>query len=63
MLQMTSEQLHAAESGEAVAIEIGGKAFVLLSRAAYEEELDFSPRSHQEMALLSGQRQARQHPG
>lgn len=53
MIQLTSEQLTAAEHGEAVRIEAGGRSFVLLSRAAYEDELDFSPWSEQEMNMLA----------
>lgn len=53
MLQLTTEQLQAAEKGEAVGIEADGKAFVLLSRAAYEDDLDFSPWSNEEMDLLA----------
>ena len=53
MVQLTSQQLKAAEQGEAVKIEADGRAFVLLSRAVYEEELDFSPWTRQEMDLLA----------
>ncbi len=53
MLQVTSEQLKAAEQGEAVKIEAEGKSFVLLSRASYEEDLDFSPWTQQEMDLMA----------
>ncbi len=53
MLQVTSEQLRAAEQGEAVRIETEGKAFVLLSQAVYEEELDFGPWTQREMDLLA----------
>jgi hypothetical protein len=52
-LQLTPEQLKAAEHGEAVRIEAHGKAFVLLSQAVYEDELDFSPWTQQEMDLLA----------
>jgi PHD/YefM family antitoxin component YafN of YafNO toxin-antitoxin module len=53
MLHLTTEQLQAAQQGEAVAIEADGKAFVLLSRAAYEDDLDFSPWSQEEVELLA----------
>lgn len=53
MVQLTVEQLKAAEQGQAVRIEAEGKAFVLLSQAVYEDELDFSPWSQQEMDLLA----------
>ena len=53
MLQLTSEQLIAAEQGEAVKIEADGKAFILLSQAVYEDELDFSPWTRQEMDQLA----------
>ena len=53
MLQLTSEQLKAVEHGEAIKIEADGKAFVLLSQAVYEDELDFSPWTQQEMDLLA----------
>lgn len=53
MLQLTSEQLKAAEQGEPVKIEADGKAFVLLSQAAYEDDLDFSPWTQQEIDLLA----------
>lgn len=53
MFQVTSEQMKAAERGEAVRIEADGKAFVLLSQAIYEEDLDFSPWTQQEIDLLA----------
>jgi hypothetical protein len=53
MFQLTSEQLKAAERGEAVKIEAEGKAFVLLSQAIYEGDLEFSPWSRQEIDLLA----------
>ena len=53
MLQLTPDQLKAAEQGEAVRIEAHGKGFILLSQAAYEDELDFSPWTQQEMELLA----------
>jgi len=51
MRQLTTEQLQAAEKGEAIGIQADGKAFVLLSRTAYEDVLDFSPWSDKEMDL------------
>ena len=53
MFQVTSEQMKAAERGEAVKIEADGKAFVLLSQAIYEDDLDFSPWTQQEIDLLA----------
>lgn len=53
MLQLTPEQLKAAELGEAVKIEADGQAFVLLSQAVYEQDLDFSPWTEEEMDLLA----------
>ena len=53
MVQLTSEQLKAAEQGEAVKIDADGKAFVLISQAVYEDELDLSPWTQQEMDLLA----------
>ena len=42
-MQVTVEQLKAAEQGEAVRIEAGGKKFVLLIQGVYEDALDYSP--------------------
>ena len=53
MVELSSEQLNAAEQGEAVRIVAGGKTFVLLSQTAYDDELDFSPWSQQEIELLA----------
>ena len=53
MLQLISEQLKSAEQGEAVRIQADGKAFILLSHAVYEDELDFSPWTQPEMDLLT----------
>jgi hypothetical protein len=52
-MQLTLEQLQAAEQGEAVRIEAGGKTFILLSRGAYEDSLDYSPWTTEEMDLLA----------
>ena len=43
IMHLTLEQLRAAERGEAVRIEAGGKKFVLLSQGVYEDSLDYSP--------------------
>ena len=52
-MELTTQQLQVAESGEAVTIEADGKSLVLLSRAEYEDDLDFSPWSRQEMDSLA----------
>ena len=52
-MQLTLEQLKAAEQGEAVRIEADGKSFILLSRRAYEDSLDYSPWTTKEMDLLA----------
>ncbi|MHB8974847.1 MAG: hypothetical protein ACYC3X_30830 [Pirellulaceae bacterium] len=52
-MQLTMEQLKAAEQGEAVRIEADGKSFILLSRRAYEDSLDYSPWTSEEMGLLA----------
>ena len=52
-MQLTMEQLSAAERGDAVRIETGGKAFVLLSERVYEESLDYSPWTPKELDLLA----------
>ena len=53
MVRLTDEQLEAAEHGEAVRIDADGRAFGLLSQAAYEDDLDFSPWSDNEINLLA----------
>ena len=52
-MQLTMEQLKAAEHGEAVRIEAGGKTFILITQEAYEDSLDFSPWTTDEMNLLA----------
>ncbi|MCY2996270.1 MAG: hypothetical protein NTY19_51735 [Planctomycetota bacterium] len=52
-MQLTMEQLSAAERGNAVRIEADGKAFVLLSQRVYEDSLDYSPWTATEMDLLA----------
>lgn len=52
-MQLTMEQLSAAEQGDAVRIKAGGKAFVLLSERVYEDSLDDSPWTAKEMDLLA----------
>lgn len=52
-MQLTVEQLRAAEHGEAVRIEAGGKTFILITQEAYEDSLDFSPWTAEEMDLLA----------
>ncbi len=52
-MHVTSEQLQAAERGEAVRIETGGKIFILLSRRVYEDTIDDSPWTNEEIDLLA----------
>ena len=52
-MQLTVEQLRAAEQGEAVRIEAGGKKFVLLSQGVYEDALDYSPWTTREIDSLA----------
>ena len=52
-MQLTREQLNAAERGDAVRIEADGKTFVLLSHRVYEDSLDYSPWTAEEMDLLA----------
>ncbi len=52
-MQLTAEQLKAAEKGEAVRTEAGGKKYVLLSEGVYEETLDYSPWTAKEIDLLA----------
>ncbi len=52
-MQLTREQLDAAERGDAVRIEADGKAFVLLSQHVYGDSLDYSPWTAEEMDLLA----------
>ena len=52
-MQLTLEQLKAAEQGDAVRIEADGKTFVLLSQGAYEDSLDYRPWTTEEMNLLA----------
>jgi len=47
------EQLSAAERGEAVKIEAGGRKYVLLSQGVYEDALDFSPWTTREIDALA----------
>jgi hypothetical protein len=50
-MQLTSEQLQAAERGEAVRIETGGKILTLLSRRFYGDTIDDSPWASEEIGL------------
>ena len=52
-MHLTVEQLRAAERGEAVRIEAGGKKYVLLSQGVYEDSLDFSPWTTREIDALA----------
>jgi len=52
-MQLTVEQLRAAEKGDAVRIEAGGKTYVLLSQGIYEDTLDYSPWSAGEIDSLA----------
>jgi hypothetical protein len=53
IMHLTVEQLRAAERGEAVRIEAGGKKYVLLSQGVYEDSLDFSPWTTREIDALA----------
>ncbi len=46
-MQLTVKQLKAAEQGEAVRIEAGGKKYVLLSQSVYEDTLDLQSLDNQ----------------
>lgn len=52
-MQLTVEQLRAAEQGVAVRIEAGGKKYVLLSQRVYEDALDYSPWTPKEIDALA----------
>jgi hypothetical protein len=52
-MQLTEKQLRAAEQGEAVRIEAGGKKYVLLSQGVYEDTLDYSPWTTREIDALA----------
>ena len=52
-MELTIAQLEAAEHGEAVRFEADGRTFVLLSQEAYEDSLDFSPWTTEEINLLA----------
>ena len=52
-MQLTVEQLKAAEQGEVVRIEAGGKKYVLLSQGVYEDTLDYSPWTAREIDALA----------
>ena len=52
-MELTSEQLNAAKQGELVKIEADGESFVLLSRAVYDDELDYSPWMSEEIVALA----------
>ena len=53
IMNLTVEQLEAAERGEAVRIEADGKKFVLLSQGVYEDTLDYSPWTTNEIDALA----------
>jgi len=53
IMHLTVEQLEAAERGEAVRIEADGKKFVLLSQGVYEDTLDYSPWTTNEIDALA----------
>jgi hypothetical protein len=52
-MHLTVEQIRAAERGEVVRIEAGGKRFVLLSEGVYEDSLDYSPWTTREIDALA----------
>ena len=52
-MHLTVEQLRAAERGEVVRIEADGKKFVLLSQGVYEDTLDYSPWTTNEIDALA----------
>lgn len=52
-MQVTSEQLKAAERGEAVRIEAGAKIFILLSHRVDEDAIDDGPWTNEEIDLLT----------
>ncbi len=52
-VQLTREQLNAAERGDAVRIEADERTFVLLSQRIYEDSLDYIPWTGEEMDLLA----------
>ncbi len=52
-MQLTVEQLNAAERGDAVRIEAEGRIFILLSQRIYEDSLDYSPWTGNEIDLLA----------
>jgi len=53
IMHLTVEQLKAAERGEAVRIEAGGKKVRLLSQGVYEDSLDYSPWTTTEIDALA----------
>jgi len=52
-VQVTVERLKAAEQGDAVRIEAGGKKYVLLSQGVYEDTLDYRPWTAREIDSLA----------
>lgn len=54
-MQLTTEQLKAAEAGNPVEIRAHGQSFVLLSHQAYEamDQVDYAPVSKKELDRLA----------
>jgi hypothetical protein len=57
MMKLTAEQERAIHSGQAVQVEVGGAACILLRKDVYErgEAVDFSPWTPEEMNLLAAE--------
>jgi hypothetical protein len=58
MMNLTAEQQHALQSGQAVQVDIGGTACILLRKEVYDrgDPLDFGPWTPAEMDLLAADR-------
>ncbi len=56
-MNLTAEQQHAIQSGQAVRLTVGGLECVVLRKDIYErgEELDYSPWTAEEMDLLAAE--------
>ena len=56
-MKLTAEQERAILQGQAVQVDVGGRACILLRKDVYErdESLDFSPWTLDEMDLLSAE--------
>lgn len=55
MIQLTEQQMNAAERGEAVEVRTNGRSYVLLSRHRFNEldQVDTTPWTVEEMNLLA----------